>query len=69
MSFLFSKTKMPATQTVSMPSVPETKDYETTKKEEKAKLTKGMAKRSTLLTSPRGVLTEAPVMRKSLLGE
>jgi len=70
MSFLFGSTKMPATQTVASPTVTETiPTVEEATEEEKKKLKKGKEKRSTILTSERGVLEPANVGLKTLLGE
>ena len=70
MSFLFGSTEMPEIKMPEAPKVPSAlPKEEDVKEEEKKKLRKGREKRSTILTSERGVTGYQPVQRKTLLGE
>lgn len=74
MSFMFGSPKLPEIRTITPPAITATvptteKDIEAVKQEEKKKLTEGRKKRSTILTSPQGIMTPANVGLKTLLGE
>lgn len=70
---LFKSPKIPEVQSVATPTVTETvptstEDITELQEEEKKKIKKGKA-RGTILTGPRGILTEPSVEIKTLLGE
>jgi hypothetical protein len=74
MSFMFGSPKMPEISSVAppvTPPAPSTSKEDETKRveEEKKKIKKGREKRSTILTSERGILEQPPVQYKTLLGE
>ena len=75
MSSMFRSPKFPDIQQPPPPVVPppppapDTKEEEKIREEEKKKIRKGREKRSTILTSERGILTPAQVNLKTLLGE
>lgn len=70
MSFLFKQPKLPSIVTP-RPSLPAPPPIERIVKEEEKKKAKARIGRrgKTIATSPRGILTKAPVERKYLLGE
>ncbi|MCK4790635.1 MAG: hypothetical protein KAV87_43265 [Desulfobacteraceae bacterium] len=64
MSFLFGRA---ATPRITAPKPPPTTKQ--VSEEERKKMRKGLARRTTLLTTPLGLTTPAGTQRKTLLGE
>ena len=59
---------IPAPQPISTPA-PTDVDEEKLREEEEAKIRKGRKQRTTILTGPLGLVNEATVQRKTLLGQ
>ena len=69
MSFLFKQPTMPSIVTPPKPAMPSPLPSEKTVKEKEKKNIRRGATGQTIVTGPRGILTEGPVERKFLLGE